>query len=130
MTSTLLNSTDHLASPAHDDADAGDDRRRAHRQRVLLGGKIVHSHGNFSTDCVIRNLSTFGARILLSAGSVVPDTFDLIEMKNGASFSCRVVWRAYPQVGVTFERQDMLMDAETPHLKTLRRLWLDSQVRG
>ena len=105
------------------------ERRKEHRQRVLLGGKLVHSNTAFSMDCVLRNLSPFGARVVIPVGAVVPDQFELIEMKSGAVYGCRVVWREYPQIGVTFESNALLMQADTPRLMALKRLWLDSQLR-
>jgi len=111
-------------------APAGRERRRAPRQRTLLGGKLVHSGGLFSMNCVLRNLSDTGARLSLPAGAGAPDSFDLIDLKHGVAFSCRVVWRQYPMVGVAFDSRDALDTADTPRLRTLKRLWLDAITRG
>lgn len=40
-----------------------DDKRKAQRQRVLKGGKIIFANGSFTVDCTIRNLSDKGARL-------------------------------------------------------------------
>ncbi len=106
------------------------ERRRAHRQRVLLGGKLAHTNIRFSMDCVFRNLSPFGARITIPPGAVVPDEFDLIDMKNGVAYRCRAVWREYPQIGVAFDEHAELAKADTPHLMGLKRLWSASQLTG
>jgi hypothetical protein len=107
-----------------------DERRRAHRQRVLLGGKLAHSNTSYSMDCVFRNLSPFGARITIPQGAVVPDQFDLIDMKNGVGYRCRAVWREYPQIGVAFDEHVNLAQADTPHFLALKRLWSASQLTG
>ena len=109
---------------------AGRERRRAPRQRTLLGGKLVHSGGLFSMNCVLRNLSDTGARLSLPPGAAAPDSFDLIDLKHGVAFACRVVWRQYPMVGVTFDSRDALDTGDTPRLRTLKRLWLDAITRG
>jgi hypothetical protein len=69
------------------------DRRRATRQRVILGGKLVHTKGAFSMNVTMRNMTAFGARLVLPERSVAPDLFDLIDMKNGDVFQCRIIWR-------------------------------------
>jgi len=116
-----------LASPA---GPIGRERRRAPRQRTLLGGKLVHSNGLLSMNCVLRNLSETGARLSLPPDTATPDTFDLIDLKHGEAFACRVVWRQYPVIGVAFDARDKLDAAETPRLKALKRLWLDAITRG
>ena len=107
-----------------------EERRRAHRQRVLLGGKLVHSNATFTMDCVFRNLSPFGARITIPQGAVAPDTFDLIDMKHGTAFRCRAVWREYPQIGVAFDEHVSLPDTSAPDFAALKRLWSAAQLAG
>lgn len=103
-------------------------RRRALRQRVILGGKLVHSGGAFSMNVTLRNMTAFGARLILPIEAVAPDCFDLIDMKNGDVFQCRIVWREYPQIGVVFECRERLDTAHTPRLSALKTLWLNSLV--
>ena len=110
-------------------AAAQDEKRRAFRQRVLLGGKIVFEHGCMNIDCTLRNLSLYGAKLILPPGSVTPDRFEMIEMRNGKLYDCRVIWREYPYLGVAFEKTIDLQDAAEPHHRTLKRLWLDCLVR-
>ena len=121
---------DVAAPPRPGSAPADRERRRAPRLRTLLGGKLVHSGGLFSMNCVVRNLSDTGARISLPPSAGAPDTFDLIDLKHGVAFACRVVWRQYPLVGVAFEGRDALDTGDTPRLRTLKRLWLDAITRG
>jgi len=104
------------------------DRRRATRQRVILGGKLVHTKGAFSMNVTMRNMTAFGARLLLPDRSVAPDLFDLIDMKNGDVFQCRIIWREYPQVGVVFENRERLENPTTPRLAELKTLWLNSLI--
>ena len=55
---------------------------------------------------------------------------DLIDLKHGEAFSCRVVWRKYPMIGVTFDARDPLETAESPRLRSLKSLWLAAVNRG
>jgi hypothetical protein len=104
-------------------------RRRALRQKVIFGGKLVHSGGAYSMNVTLKNMTAFGARVILPSTAVAPDVFDLIDMKNGDAFECRVVWRDYPQIGVVFESRSKLDSANTPRLNTLKSLWLTGLVR-
>jgi len=114
---------------SYQDFQDHENRRRALRQRVILGGKLVHSGGAFSMNVTLRNVTAFGARLILPTSTVAPDVFDLIDMKNGDAFQCRIVWREYPQIGVVFESRERLEAANTPRLAELKALWLTSLVR-
>ena len=114
---------------AYNDFPDHHNRRRALRQRVMFGGKLVQSGGAFSMNVTMRNMTAFGARLILPSATVAPDVFDLIDMKNGDVFQCRIVWREYPQIGVVFEGRDRLESANTPRLAELKALWLASLMR-
>jgi hypothetical protein len=92
-----------------------DPRRRSLRHRVFLGGKAVFGPQQYSLDCVIRNLSAYGARLEIPKGQTITDGFELIEMRNGAVYKCQAVWHEYPQVGVVFLDREMLDNAKDPH---------------
>ena len=59
-------------------------------------------------DCAILDLSDSGARILLPAGTDLPDSFDLSVDPDGQVKCCRVVWKAGTSVGVTFQTRVLL----------------------
>ena len=118
------------ATPSPPVGPTGCERRGAPRHRSLLGVKLVHTHGILSMDCVLRNMSETGARLSLPPNTGAPDHFDLIDLKHGEAFACRVVWRRYPMIGVTFDARDRLDTAESPRLKSLKSLWLAAVNRG
>jgi hypothetical protein len=77
------------------------DNRREQRQRALKGGRIIFNNRFSVMDCTVRNLSPQGAMLMI-AGHMIPDTFDL-ELDAGAvSHSCKVVWRKEDRLGVAF----------------------------
>ena len=110
-------------------ASASADLRKEPRQRVLLGGKLIYGDGRFTLDFMFRNKSPGGALIKLPPGQVVPDHFQLIEFRSGMAYDCVVARRDYPLLGVRITAEHDLHEVDTPHLRHLRRLWLDGQMR-
>jgi hypothetical protein len=80
-----------------------EERRRVPRHRTLKAGRIVIDPRTSELDCIVRNLSTGGALLLVSS-LAVPDRFELLFASNRARHECRVVWRAMDRVGVEFRK--------------------------
>ncbi len=113
------------AHPPSNDANS----RKTPRQRAYLGGKLVYGD-YFSLDCIVRDISDGGARVQIPAGQAAPDNVYLVELRSGIAYEAQVVWRRYPLIGLTFTHQYGLADASTPHLRILRRLWMDKRELG
>lgn len=82
-----------------------DDNRRAPRMRSLIGAKIVFNSGGSVLDCVVRNLSTTGARLQIENALSAPSVFELA-MSDGRHMSCTVMWRKAGAIGVHFVGRD------------------------
>lgn len=105
-------------------------RRRSHRQRVLLAGRLVMGEAQAVLACSIRNLSNFGARVLLAEGHTAPDIVHLIEVRNGLVYKAEVVWRDYPAIGLAFlDRRDMVLERQAEDLSLFRAVWIGAQAR-
>ena len=77
-----------------------DDRRRAPRQKAFLKGRINNGLGD--VDCLIRDLSATGSRLIFSGGITMPDVIDLhIPLKKQVK-RARVQWRSGDEMGVSF----------------------------
>ena len=76
------------------------EKRKTRRHRVLETGLI--RFGDLSVCCAIRNMSETGAALDISVRSVVPDQFTLIVVRKKKIYSCTVIWRKGPRVGVSF----------------------------
>ncbi len=109
-------------------APAKDDRTSP-RQRAYIGGKLVYGD-YFSLDCVVRDITTGGAKIQLPEGQAVPDKVFLVDLKTAIAYDAHVAWRRYPLIGLAFEHQHGLHEADTPHLRILKQLWMASRERG
>ena len=79
-----------------------DERRVSPRQRCLNGAKIVFNNNLSVIDCVVRDLSPQGARLLVASPVGIPDRFDLRIDRSGARHPSKITWRANGQIGVPF----------------------------
>jgi hypothetical protein len=83
--------------------DPREERRRPPpRQRTLKKGRIVFNNRNSTIDCTVRNLSPWGALLLVPNLIGVPDRFDLIIDSDGIEQPARVIWKREGQLGVKF----------------------------
>lgn len=76
------------------------DRRKQQRFPSYLGGLIAFSKHCTSAECVIRNRSDGGARLLIYNAGLLPDEFDLIVPKSQAAYRVRARWRHEDEIGV------------------------------
>jgi hypothetical protein len=76
--------------------------RAAYRKTTYSGAEIIPGGNKEKIGCIVRDLSTRGARIevRLKAGPV-PDRFQL-NIPNVLKQNCRVVWRKDREIGVSF----------------------------
>lgn len=103
------------------------DKRKAHRQRVLFMGRLVHSAGELTAECAIQNLSKTGARVKLAGNEPVSEPIYLVDMRNGLAFKASIRWRREDRIGLSFTGYHDLAKPD-PSLPTLlRRLWLDTR---
>jgi hypothetical protein len=77
------------------------DKRIAPRRNTMILATIVFNGGLSKMDCVIRNLSTSGAKLEVPVVKVLPQTFDLIVPRH-KPMHCTVAWRAMRELGVAF----------------------------
>ena len=102
---------------------SGQARRLGVRSRSLLTGKIVLDDGAVSYDCVIRNLSTKGARVRIASSIGLPGEVGLLVVKEGLLFDAAVAWRRGDQIGLTFSAQHDLRQGADPAHRGVRALW-------
>src|SRR5579863_10475565 len=79
-----------------------DERRRVRRTRVYKGAKI--SKDRSLGDCIVRDISSLGARLALKSPCSIPDRFWLTFDAARTMWGCRVVWRSSTELGVEFCR--------------------------
>jgi hypothetical protein len=78
------------------------ERRRATRQKSFLRGNIQFNNGMNVVDCLVRDISQAGARLIFSGAVTTPDVFDLHIPQRKQMFRAHVQWRQDDEVGVAF----------------------------
>jgi hypothetical protein len=70
-----------------------------------LGGRIAFNRQYSTMDCVVRNLSPNGAKLLFSGPVAIPARFELVLPARDESRDVLVVWRSPAEVGVFFDER-------------------------
>ena len=91
------------------------ERRRITRQKSFLRGSVQFNNGRNSTDCLIRDISIYGARLIFSDTVTTPDAIDLYIPQKEQTFRTHVIWRHGQEVGVAFAQPASASAAEPSH---------------
>jgi hypothetical protein len=78
------------------------ERRSEPRSRTLKAGRIVFNRRASVVTCTIRNMSSKGAKLVVSSQAGLPNSFELELESGGPPRSCRVIWRRDNEIGVNF----------------------------
>ena len=78
------------------------ERRSGERSRAVKGAVIRSDEG--LVECVVRNLSSKGARLAFANVAAVPAQFQRKVGPSGAWRTATVRWRRGDEVGVSFDR--------------------------
>jgi hypothetical protein len=78
------------------------ERRRVARQKSFLRGTVHFNHRRSVLDCLIRDVSPYGARLIFSDVVSTPDTMDLHIPQKEETLRTHVIWRYGREVGVAF----------------------------
>lgn len=78
------------------------ERRSIPRLRTYLGAKISFDASYCVVDCLVRDLSRNGAKLVLSGTAILPSHFDLIVTTKGWKLHAELMWRGTDQIGVAF----------------------------
>ena len=78
------------------------ERRVAPRQKSFLRGCIYFNNRRSVMDCLVRDLTEDGARIIFSHAVNVPDIVELYIPQKEQTLRARVKWRRGDDVGLDF----------------------------
>jgi len=81
---------------------AGENSRRATRQRVLKTAKIFRMNGAHAVDCTVRDMSETGARVICKDQLALPNELQFVLPGDGFMHIGRVVWRRGDLAGIHF----------------------------
>jgi PilZ domain-containing protein len=78
------------------------EKRAAPRHRVLKHGTLAFVGGG-GVDCMVRNISSSGARLDVASPVGLPATFMLVIQTDQFMRRCRPVWSNDNRIGVAFD---------------------------
>jgi PilZ domain len=78
------------------------ERRRATRQKSFLRGCIYFNNRRSALDCLIRDISQTGARLIFSETVSIPDVVDLHIPQKDQMLRVHVQWRHGEEIGIAF----------------------------
>jgi hypothetical protein len=77
------------------------EKRSQQRLRTFKGGSIQYGTA-IGIDCIIRNMSSAGACLVVDSSVGIPDDFTLLIRPEIIKRHCRAVWRQPKRLGVRF----------------------------
>jgi uncharacterized small protein (DUF1192 family) len=78
------------------------ERRRWARQKSFLRGCVYFNNRRAALDCLIRDISEHGARLIFSSTVSTPDEVDLYIPQKEQTLRAHVHWRHGDEIGVAF----------------------------
>ena len=90
------------------------ERRRITRQKSFLRGTIHFNNRRSVVDCLIRDISPYGARLIFSDAVTTPDVLELYIPQKEQTLRVNVIWRHGQEAGVAFP-QAAQMDPAADH---------------
>jgi hypothetical protein len=95
------------------------ERRKEQRWPAYLGARIVFAGRQPTSDCLVRNTSAGGARLVVHRAALLPDEFSLQIPKRQVEFKVRTRWRSFEEIGVEMTPVEV---AEPVDLEVARRM--------
>jgi len=78
------------------------ERRRVTRQKSFLRGMVYFNDRRSVLDCLVRDISPYGARLIFSDAVGTPDVMDLHIPQKEQTLRTHVIWRHGREVGIAF----------------------------
>lgn len=78
------------------------ERRKVVRQKSFLRGMIYFNKRRSALDCLVRDFSPYGARLIFSNAVTTPDVLELYIPQKERTLRVHVIWRHGEEVGVAF----------------------------
>lgn len=120
------------------------ERRKVSRHKSFLRGTINLNNRQSVLDCLIRDISPYGARLIFSGAMTVPDRLELHIPQKDQTLHAQVIWRHGREVSVAFaqyvtidgvtedgklDERVQRLEAEVASLKRLLRQMRSSVLR-
>jgi hypothetical protein len=88
------------------------ERRTSTRHKSFLQGRIYFNNRRSAIDCLIRDISTGGAKLIFSQTASIPDVVELYIPQKDQTLRTHVVWRSGEEAGVAFRTSQAPVEPE------------------
>lgn len=85
------------------------DKRKERRDGTVWPGRIAFERGAELRECVIRDISESGARLVVEQPRGIPQRFELLIVTTGEIFHAVAKWRRGREIGVHFLEKDAFL---------------------
>jgi hypothetical protein len=92
------------------------ERRLAPRLRTLLTGILVFDENGTTMDCLVRNLSAYGAKVVLNDAFRLPGEFNLRVPHHDQTYRAKVIWRRGDDAGLALADPKNIPHPEHRHM--------------
>jgi hypothetical protein len=106
------------------------ERRRIARQKSFLRGMIYFNNRRNVVDCLIRDISPYGARLIFSDAVTTPDVLDLYIPQKEQTLRINVIWRHGQEVGIAFAQAAQVDPVAEPGDLAERVARLEMEIVG
>ena len=83
----------------NDDAEPGSERRRHERSPLLYSGSLFD--GGQMVDCVIKDISASGARLMVERRIAEQEKF-ILDIDGVGLFASKIIWQSEDHAGIEF----------------------------
>ena len=92
------------------------DRRLAPRLKTLLTGILVFDENGTTMDCVVRNLSAYGAKVVIADAFRLPNEFNLKVPHHDQTHRAKVIWRRGDDAGLALSDAEEVVHPKHPRM--------------
>lgn len=85
-----------------------DERRKVPRHKSLLRGRVYFNNRSSSADCLVRDISTHGARLMFGDDAKIPDVVELHIPQKDQTYRAHIIWRHGIEAGIAFAVPDQI----------------------
>jgi hypothetical protein len=80
------------------------ERRKTARPRTYFSGQIIYNERSSLMDCLVRNFTGSGAKLVFTNTATVPREFEILIARHDRRLRARIVWCRANEAGVAFEQ--------------------------
>jgi hypothetical protein len=94
-----------------------EERRQVSRHKSLLRGCVYFNNRNSTAECLVRDISAHGARLIFADEVLMPDVVELHIPAKDQTLRAQVIWRNVNEAGIAFaNHQQVAQPADTSAL--------------